>query len=75
MKLVKLLFGRQIKAFIRNRVLRVPSEALPGVAAKAYLRADEMAEKGGRPSPSPEDYWRAVESVQAELVDAAVDNA
>lgn len=57
---LRMFYGRQIKRWARERLLHAPEVALPALAAQAQVT---MAQ------------WRAVEAVQASLVDAAVDGA
>lgn len=54
--------------WLRERALRLPSEALPDAALLAEIRAWQNARQAGRNTLTPEDWWRGVENVQAQLI-------
>lgn len=55
-----------------SRALHVPDAALQSVAQKAHDLAAAAAKAAGQDVATPEMWWRAVETVQAGLVDGSI---
>lgn len=65
------LFARMgVGKWLRERFFRIPEIALPDVAQEAEERAIGYARLHGD-IVTPSDRWRAVESVQADIVNRA----